>query len=110
MDMQQFQANMLPYPDPSHFDYAAFLSGAPTPYQQPSPLNHAMSTPSAQGSSSPGLNDKSPDSTSADSSNSSTTLARRPQARQRLERRGHTKSRRGCYNCKRRRIKVRNTP
>lgn len=27
--------------------------------------------------------------------------------RQRLERRGHTKSRRGCYNCKRRRIKVR---
>ncbi|KAK5661519.1 hypothetical protein OQA88_11423 [Cercophora sp. LCS_1] len=25
--------------------------------------------------------------------------------RQRLERRGHTKSRRGCYNCKRRRIK-----
>lgn len=24
----------------------------------------------------------------------------------RLERRGHTKSRRGCYNCKRRRIKV----
>lgn len=26
--------------------------------------------------------------------------------RQRYERRGHTKSRRGCYNCKRRRIKV----
>lgn len=26
--------------------------------------------------------------------------------KQRLERRGHTKSRRGCYNCKRRRIKV----
>jgi hypothetical protein len=29
------------------------------------------------------------------------------QRRQRLERRGHTKSRRGCFNCKRRRIKVR---
>ena len=28
-------------------------------------------------------------------------------AKQRLERRGHTKSRRGCFNCKRRRIKVR---
>jgi hypothetical protein len=28
------------------------------------------------------------------------------QAKQRLERRGHTKSRRGCFNCKRRRIKV----
>jgi len=27
--------------------------------------------------------------------------------KQRLERRGHTKSRRGCFNCKRRRIKVR---
>ncbi len=27
-------------------------------------------------------------------------------AKQRLERRGHTKSRRGCFNCKRRRIKV----
>ena len=26
--------------------------------------------------------------------------------KQRLERRGHTKSRRGCFNCKRRRIKV----
>lgn len=29
------------------------------------------------------------------------------QIRQRLERRGHTKSRRGCFNCKKRRIKVR---
>ncbi|KAI0974928.1 C6 zinc finger protein [Xylaria arbuscula] len=29
--------------------------------------------------------------------------------RQRLERRGHTKSRRGCYNCKRRRIKCQET-
>lgn len=26
--------------------------------------------------------------------------------KQKLERRGHTKSRRGCYNCKRRRVKV----
>jgi hypothetical protein len=30
----------------------------------------------------------------------------RPRPKQRLERRGHTKSRRGCFNCKRRRIKV----
>ncbi|KAK1750002.1 C6 zinc finger protein [Echria macrotheca] len=29
-----------------------------------------------------------------------------PVAKQRLERRGHTKSRRGCFNCKRRRIKA----
>jgi hypothetical protein len=33
-----------------------------------------------------------------------------PPSRQRLERRGHTKSRRGCFNCKRRRIKVTDHP
>ncbi|ODA81696.1 hypothetical protein RJ55_00198 [Drechmeria coniospora] len=32
-------------------------------------------------------------------------VRRQPTQRLRLERRGHTKSRRGCYNCKRRRIK-----
>lgn len=32
------------------------------------------------------------------------------QPKQRLERRGHTKSRRGCFNCKRRRIKVSRVP
>lgn len=32
--------------------------------------------------------------------------ARNSLQKQRLERRGHTKSRRGCFNCKRRRIKV----
>jgi hypothetical protein len=37
---------------------------------------------------------------------SSGAASRARQAKQRLERRGHTKSRRGCYNCKRRRIKV----
>ena len=41
---------------------------------------------------------------SRDSSGGSTED--RPQPKQRLERRGHTKSRRGCFNCKRRRIKV----
>lgn len=49
---------------------------------------------------------------SATSSNSSPPTARSPQnsaQKHRHERRGHTKSRRGCYNCKRRRIKV-NTP
>ncbi|KAK3293423.1 uncharacterized protein B0H64DRAFT_419172 [Chaetomium fimeti] len=33
----------------------------------------------------------------------------RPLPKQRLERRGHTKSRRGCFNCKRRRIKCQET-
>ncbi|EAQ83958.1 hypothetical protein CHGG_10362 [Chaetomium globosum CBS 148.51] len=33
----------------------------------------------------------------------------RPVSKQRLERRGHTKSRRGCFNCKRRRIKCQET-
>ncbi|KAL2133349.1 hypothetical protein VTI74DRAFT_2513 [Chaetomium olivicolor] len=32
-----------------------------------------------------------------------------PQQKHRLERRGHTKSRRGCFNCKRRRIKCQET-
>jgi hypothetical protein len=36
-----------------------------------------------------------------------TNTERQVQHRQRLERRGHTKSRRGCFNCKRRRIKAR---
>ena len=34
------------------------------------------------------------------------TTSEAQRQRQRLERRGHTKSRRGCFNCKRRRIKV----
>ncbi|KAF3800548.1 hypothetical protein GCG54_00003446 [Colletotrichum gloeosporioides] len=34
---------------------------------------------------------------------------RTPVQKQRLERRGHTKSRRGCFNCKRRRIKCQET-
>ncbi|KAK8130198.1 hypothetical protein PG999_002578 [Apiospora kogelbergensis] len=32
--------------------------------------------------------------------------ARQAAKKQRLERKGHTKSRRGCYNCKKRRVKV----
>ena len=39
-------------------------------------------------------------------SNSSTGVGQRA-VKRKLERRGHTKSRRGCFNCKRRRVKVR---
>ncbi|OTA53450.1 hypothetical protein K449DRAFT_390295 [Hypoxylon sp. EC38] len=46
----------------------------------------------------------------ASASPTSTTLAKgNSNLRQRLERRGHTKSRRGCFNCKRRRIKCQET-
>ncbi|KAL8281812.1 hypothetical protein RB597_009498 [Gaeumannomyces tritici] len=41
-----------------------------------------------------------------DSSSSGDSSRSPPPPKQRLERRGHTKSRRGCFNCKRRRIKV----
>ncbi|KAL8397815.1 hypothetical protein RB594_004500 [Gaeumannomyces avenae] len=40
-----------------------------------------------------------------DSSSSGDSSRSPPPPKQRLERRGHTKSRRGCFNCKRRRIK-----
>ncbi|KAI1766608.1 hypothetical protein GGR53DRAFT_485927 [Hypoxylon sp. FL1150] len=42
-------------------------------------------------------------------SQSEATTSRNAAQRQRQERRGHTKSRRGCYNCKRRRIKCQET-
>jgi hypothetical protein len=46
-----------------------------------------------------------PDTAGASVSPPSALLAGSQKGKQRVERRGHTKSRRGCYNCKRRRIK-----
>lgn len=96
---------MLAYPDPAHFDYAAFLSES-SPYQNLSPLPHTLPSSTGATSLSPVSTSKSSHGDSSASS-SSGALTRKSQAqKQRLERRGHTKSRRGCYNCKRRRIKV----
>ncbi|KAF6821287.1 C6 zinc finger protein [Colletotrichum sojae] len=45
----------------------------------------------------------------ASSSRGDVSQPKAPTQKQRLERRGHTKSRRGCFNCKRRRIKCQET-
>ncbi|KAK1719796.1 C6 zinc finger protein [Colletotrichum lupini] len=84
-------------PSFSDFDYGAFfqgedmLLGDENTYSSEtlseSPTNRvSASGPSGEGSSRHG-----------------------PAQKQRLERRGHTKSRRGCFNCKRRRIKCQET-
>ncbi|KAF5616815.1 UPC2-like regulatory protein [Fusarium tjaetaba] len=100
MDLnQQFTTGMLSFTDQPDFDYAAFLQadditfgeGAQTQQQVPSDSSDKATPPST-------------------TSGSSSELIARPSAqKQRLERRGHTKSRRGCYNCKRRRIKCQET-
>ena len=128
MDIQQFNPSMLTYPEPTDFDYGAFLQSAddvafhqqhqqslaPNPHtghaspgQQAPPL-----APTAFSDSSVGRVTPPSDGPSA-RRDSSTDLVRKGSeltGKQRLERRGHTKSRRGCYNCKRRRIKVRTLP
>jgi hypothetical protein len=120
----QFSPALLTYPEPTEFDYSAFLNtGDDMAYHQaqavPQPqllmstrpqlsptMGHAPGLGSSLG---PGYSDSSAGRATtpgSDTISNSTDLARKPQQKQRLERRGHTKSRRGCYNCKRRRIKV----
>ncbi|EHK24409.1 uncharacterized protein TRIVIDRAFT_208477 [Trichoderma virens Gv29-8] len=103
----------MSYPDPSEFDYAAFLQTDDMGFVD---AMQGQSTGSLSGSS--GGMHTPPYSSARSLSNSSNSnqnavdlsLRRLPaHQRQRLERRGHTKSRRGCYNCKRRRIKCQET-
>lgn len=94
MEMNGYSSGMLPYPDPAQFDYGAFLGAGSVPFQELTPPHNQNSL------------SQSPDQTPNADGQTSQELARRPGMKQRLERRGHTKSRRGCYNCKRRRIKV----
>ncbi|GAW23672.1 hypothetical protein ANO14919_132470 [Xylariales sp. No.14919] len=78
----------------TEFDYAAYLQDEELDY-----LAEAGSSESASVMNEVASASVSPPTPSAIiKSNSS--------QKPRLERRGHTKSRRGCYNCKRRRIKV----
>ncbi|KAF4969371.1 hypothetical protein FZEAL_10231 [Fusarium zealandicum] len=105
MDMsQQFNTEMLSFFENADFDYAAFL--------QPDNISFGES---AQGQTISNLSDSSgkvtpPSSDARSVSNTSTELVNQtPAQKQRLERRGHTKSRRGCYNCKRRRVKCQET-
>ncbi|KAJ4169431.1 hypothetical protein NW754_016459 [Fusarium falciforme] len=105
MDMsQEFSPDMLSFNGQPYIDYSAFL--------QADEINFGDN---AQEQTNTGLSDSSgkatpPSSDAQSASNASTEVARRqPAQKQRLERRGHTKSRRGCYNCKRRRIKCQET-
>lgn len=123
--------SLLSYGDPSEFDYAAFLQatdasshgGSATsapgypliPALAPVP-NHTPGAPTPLGLFSDSSRVGTPPSSDSNNNTSNTNrassvgsgdLARSAGSKQRLERRGHTKSRRGCYNCKRRRIKVR---
>lgn len=80
------------------FDYTAFLQEEEADYvaedSSASASTNTLALTPPQGQS------------PTDAGPSSGAASRARQAKQRLERRGHTKSRRGCYNCKRRRIKV----
>jgi hypothetical protein len=75
------------------FDYAAFLQDEDLDY-----LGDAGSSGSASV-----MNEVTSTSVSPPTS---TTVKSNSNQKKRLERKGHTKSRGGCYNCKRRRIKV----
>ncbi|KAK7415533.1 hypothetical protein QQZ08_012311 [Neonectria magnoliae] len=110
MDLnQQFPPDLLSFTDQPEFDYGAFL--------QSDDIGFAESAQGVQ-TNAGGYSDdsgKATPPTGSDTrsmSTASTDLVQRPQTqtqKQRLERRGHTKSRRGCYNCKRRRIKCQET-
>jgi len=126
--MHNFSPSMLTYPDPTDFDYNAFLQqsaddmgfGHPPPGQMPLP-SPIQPSPTG-GHMIQGFSDSSvgratpPDSDNRSNSNdlvragsAAPTAVTTASAKHKLERRGHTKSRRGCYNCKRRRIKCQET-
>ncbi|KAL5083394.1 hypothetical protein Trisim1_001498 [Trichoderma cf. simile WF8] len=113
MDQQPFDNDIMSFPDPSEFDYASFLQADDMGFMD---TMQGQSTGSLSGSSGGMHTPPYPGSRSLSSSSNNNynavdmSLRRLPaQQRQRLERRGHTKSRRGCYNCKRRRIKCQET-
>lgn len=80
-------------PNDLGFDFDAFL--------REDALGAAVAS---AGQSSEGLSNSSADSPSL--AGSGAEVVRASSAKLRHERKGHTKSRMGCYNCKRRRIKV----
>jgi hypothetical protein len=97
MDMNQdFTPGMLSFTDQPEFDYGAFLQADDIAFGESAQTQQQVRSDSSDKATPPST-----------TSGSSSELVARPSAqKQRLERRGHTKSRRGCYNCKRRRIKV----
>ncbi|KAH6661670.1 hypothetical protein EV126DRAFT_447479 [Verticillium dahliae] len=83
---------------PDDFDYGAFLDGDMEFGISDEYLNASGADPD----SAPNMS-----SSSVEFRSSDTAVVSSPQKK--LERRGHTKSRRGCFNCKRRRIKCQET-
>lgn len=81
---------------PAEFDFGAFLRDDTAGMDLDLDLDLDAAPPADRSSDSP--TDSSPHA------RPSSDLVRAAKARH--ERRGHTKSRRGCFNCKRRRIKV----
>ncbi|KAF4494861.1 UPC2-regulatory involved in control of sterol uptake [Fusarium agapanthi] len=100
MDLnQEFTPGMLSFTDQPDFDYAAFLQTDDITFGEGAQIQQQVPSDSSDKATPPST-----------TSGSSSELVARPSAqKQRLERRGHTKSRRGCYNCKRRRIKCQET-
>ncbi|KJZ75056.1 hypothetical protein HIM_05542 [Hirsutella minnesotensis 3608] len=102
MDMQLVAAGMLPLPDLDHESLPQWEGidwDEANASEIISPTSADKTTPSSSDSK----------STADGGSSLDAVVRRQPAHRQRLERRGHTKSRRGCYNCKRRRIKCQET-
>ncbi|KJZ68783.1 hypothetical protein HIM_11827 [Hirsutella minnesotensis 3608] len=102
MDMQLVAAGMLPLPDVDHESLPQWEGidwDEANASEIISPTSADKTTPSSSDSK----------STADGGSSLDAVVRRQPAHRQRLERRGHTKSRRGCYNCKRRRIKCQET-
>ncbi|KAM0486150.1 hypothetical protein ACHAPX_000852 [Trichoderma viride] len=110
MSSHPYEDDIMSFPDSSDFDYGAYLqpdAGFVDGVQGYSTLSESsggIHTPPYASSRSL------PSGSNINNSNLELSLRRTSmQQRQRLERRGHTKSRRGCYNCKRRRIKCQET-
>lgn len=114
-------------PDVGDFDYSTFLqdqqdidylaeeSSGSTAEPQLTPSSGALSSDSSLQVLAPRQGHLAPSAAFAAQPrnhagrDSKTNPGAQGHAKQRLERRGHTKSRRGCFNCKRRRIKVSKT-
>ncbi|KAM0265972.1 hypothetical protein ACHAPA_007331 [Fusarium lateritium] len=96
---QDFAPGMLSFTDQPEFDYSAFL--------QTDDINFGESAQSQLQVPSDSSGKATPPSSTSGSGGE--VAVRSSAQKQRLERKGHTKSRRGCYNCKRRRIKCQET-
>lgn len=107
MSSQPFEDDIMSFPDSSEFDYTAYLQPDAGFMDGVQGYSTTLSESSGGVHTPPYSSSRSLSSGNNNNSNLELNLRRTPmQQRQRLERRGHTKSRRGCYNCKRRRIKV----